>query len=281
MAKNNKSIIINGVGTVLAVGSDGKNAFLGTLQTLRFDFTTTEDPVYGGDSLFPLDYVMRDKNVAVTATNAKFDLNMLRLATGATLSDATQDDSYTWVLGRMATVKKVGTGPDFTYEVDILADGTPFSAPEFTVMDMATGDALTQADAPATGKFAVVETKGGEGGDTVTARVIRFSEDMEGKMIMYSFKKAATDVIMAEGKRSDIPIPIKIIHQGNFKQKDNLWHGIETEIKLAKASGAFTIDYARATASAPSLTLNMLDPEDGTCRLWTMKRFITSAPPCM
>ena len=98
---------------------------------------------------------------------------------------------------------------------------------------------------------------------------------------MYSFKKATTDVIMAEGKKSDIPIPIKIIHQGNFKQKDDMWHGIETEIKLAKASGSFTIDYARATASAPSLTLNMLDPEDGTCRLWTMKRFITSAPPCM
>ena len=275
MAKNNKSIIINGVGTVLAAGPDGKNAFLGTLQTLRFDFTTTEDPVYGGDSLFPLDYVMRDKNVAVTATNAKFDLNMLRLATGATLSDATQDDSYTWVLGRMATVKKVGAG---SYEVDITADGTPFHTPEFTVMDMTTGEALTKDDVPATGTFAVVETTDGGGN---TKRVLNFSSDMEGKMIMYSFKKATADVIMAEGKRSDIPIPIKIIHQGNFKQKDDMWHGIETEIKLAKASGAFTIDYARATASAPSLTLNMLDPEDGTCRLWTMKRFTTSAPPCM
>lgn len=98
---------------------------------------------------------------------------------------------------------------------------------------------------------------------------------------MYSFKKATTDISIAEGKKTDLPIAVKIIHQGNFKQKDDTWHGIETEIKLAKASGTFTLDYARATASAPVITLNMLDPEDGTCRLWTMKRFVTTAPPCM
>ena len=279
MGKENKSIIINGVGSILTVGANGKVAPIGSLQSLRFDFAVTEDPVYGGDGLFPIDYVTRDKNVSVTATNAKFDLNMLRLATGATVGSAGSDDSYTWVLNKIGTVKRTGTAGSYKYVVDIFADGTPFSVPEFTVMEMSTGDVLEQDQVVAAGKFAVTETVDGE--SIVTGRVIEFDSTMEGKMVMYSFKKATADLSIAEGKKTDLPITVKIIHQGNFKQKDDSWHGIETEIKLAKASGTFTLDYARATASAPVITLNMLDPEDGTCRLWTMKRFVTSAPPCM
>jgi hypothetical protein len=278
MGKTNKSIIINGVGSIFAMGPEGKNALLGSLQTLRFDFSVTEDPVFGGDGLFPIDYVTRDKGIAVAATNAKFDLNVLRLATGATLSAASSGDSYTWVLNKPATVQKKGTSPDFTYEVDIFADGTPFSTPEYTVMDMSTGDALTLDSVASAGKFAVVETTEES---AVVGRKLVFHSDMDGKMIVYSFKKATTDIALVEGKKTDLPIAIKIIHQGNFKQKDDQWHGIETEIKLAKASGTFTIDFARATASASTLNLNMIDPEDGTCRLWTMKRFVTAAPPCM
>ena len=274
MSKENRSIIINGVGTILTIGSEGKIAPVGSLQSLRFDFAVTEDPVYGGDGLFPIDYVTRDKNVAITATNAKFDLNILRLATGATIGAPDDEDAYIWVLNKVATVKKVAS----KYIVDIFEDGTPFSNPEYTVMDMATGEVLELDDDADEGKFAVNET---EDEGIVTGRVLEFDSSMEGKRIMYSFKKVASDMSIAEGKTNDLPIPIKIIHQGNFKQKDDTWQGIETEIKLAKASGTFTIDYARATASAPSLSLNMLDPEDGTCRLWTMKRFVTTAPPCM
>jgi len=282
MGKENRSIIINGVGSVLTVGANGKVAPIGSLQSLRFDFAVTEDPVYGGDSLFPIDYVTRDKNVSVTATNAKFDLNMIRLATGATVGSAGSDDSYTWVLNKVGTVKKTGTAGSYKYVVDIFADGTPFSVPEFTVMEMSTGEVLELDDDADEGKFAVVEAKTtNEGGTVVTGRTLEFDSDMEGKRVMYSFKKATTDISIAEGKKTDLPIAVKIIHQGNFKQKDDTWHGIETEIKLAKASGTFTLDYARATASAPVITLNMLDPEDGTCRLWTMKRFVTTAPPCM
>lgn len=282
MGKENKSIIINGVGSILTVGASGKVAPIGSLQSLRFDFAVSEDPVYGGDGLFPIDYVTRDRNVTVTATNAKFDLNILRLATGATIGAAGASDSYTWVLNKVGTVKKTGTSPAFKYVVDIFADGTPFSAPEYTVMEMATGEVLTEATAAAEGKFAVVAATTTQDGSTVvTGRVIEFDSTMENKMVMYSFKKATADMSLAEGKKSDLPIAVKIIHQGNFKQKDDTWQGIETEIKLAKASGTFTLDYARATASAPVITLNMLDPEDGTCRLWTMKRFVTAAPPCM
>lgn len=279
MGKENRSIIINGVGSILTTGAGGKLAPIGSLQSLRLDFTVTEDPVYGGDGLFPIDYVTRDKNVAITATNAKFDLNILRLATGATVGEAASEDSYTWVLNKIGTVKKVGTSPDFRYVVDIFADGTPFSSPEYTVMDMATGDALEEDSAVAEGKFIVTEKEDED--EIVIERELEFDASMEGKRVMYSFKKVTQNISIAEGQKSDIPVPIKIIHQGNFKQKDDTWQGIETEIKLAKASGTFTIDYARATASAPSLSLNMLDPEDGTCRLWTMKRFVTTAPPCM
>lgn len=282
MGKENRSIIINGVGSILTVGANGKVAPIGSLQSLRFDFAVTEDPVYGGDGLFPIDYVTRDKNVAITATNAKFDLNLVRLATGATIGAPDDEDAYIWVLNKVGTVKKTGTAGSYKYVVDIFADGTPFSVPEFTVMEMSTGDVLELDDDADEGKFAVVEEKTTDEGTTVvTGRTLEFDSTMEGKRIMYSFKKAASDMSIAEGKTNDLPIPIKIIHQGNFKQKDDTWQGIETEIKLAKASGTFTIDYARATASAPSLTLNMLDPEDGTCRLWTMKRFVTTAPPCM
>ena len=271
MPKKNKSIIINGVGTFFGKDSSNKLVSLGSLQSLKFDFTINEDPVYGGDGLFPLDYVIREKTVVVTAVNAKFDLNILRLTTGATISEAAAKDSYTWVLNKIATVVKAGTDPNYTYEVDISGDGTPFATdPEFSVMAMETGDALTKVSGdPASGEFKVSSGK------------LLFNSDMEGKMVMYSFKKATSNISIAEGKKFDIPVPVKIIHQGNFKQKDDTWQGVETEIFLAKASGTFTIDFARATASASTVTLNMLDPEDGSCKLWTMKRFETPAPPCM
>jgi hypothetical protein len=275
MARKNKSIIINGVGTFFAKDKNNNKLMpLGSLQSLRFDFSVTEDPVYGGDGLFPIDYVTREKNVGVTATNAKFDLNVLRIVTGATLSTASGSDAYRWVLNKMATVRKTGTDPNFVYEVDISIDGSVFTLdPAFSVMVAETGEALTEITSgnPASGEFKY---------DGVNKKLL-FNSDLENKMVMYSFKVAATDVAFAEGKKIDLPIPVTVIHQGMFKQKDDTWQGIETEIKLAKASGTFTLDFARATASASTITLNMLDPEDGTCRLWTMKRFETSAPPCV
>lgn len=275
MAKKNKSIIINGVGTIFAKNKDNnKLVSLGSLQTLRFDFTVTEDPVYGGDGLFPIDFVTREKNVVVTATNAKFDLNILRLMTGASIGDATNSDAYRWVLNKLAVVKKAGAGPDYTYEINISNEGTVFAEdPAFSIMVAETGEALTEIfeGEPAPGEFKYDSTN----------KKLLFNADLENKMVMYSFKIAASDIVLAEGKKIDLPIPVTVIHQGMFKQKDDTWQGVETEIKLAKATGTFTIDFARATASANTITLNMLDPEDGTCRLWTMKRYEIPAPPCV
>ena len=275
MGKENRSIIINGVGSILTVGANGKVAPIGSLQSLRFDFAVTEDPVYGGDGLFPIDYVTRDKNVAITATNAKFDLNLVRLATGATIGAPDDEDAYIWVLNKVGTVKKTGTSGSYKYVVDIFEDGTPFSNPEFTVMDMATGEVLELDDDADEGKFAVVEAKTtNEGTTVVTGRTLEFDSDMEGKMVMYSFKKAASDMSIAEGKTNDLPIPIKIIHQGNFKQKDDTWQGIETEIKMAKAVVLLSTMQGNSKCSVIDIIC--------LTRRWYlrlyMKRFVTTAP---
>jgi len=274
MAEENRSIIVNGVGTLFTKNADNdKLAPLGTLQSIKFDFTVSKEPVYGGDGLYPLDHVIKDKAVVVTAVNTKFDLNTLRVATGAEISVATGDDAYTWVLNKMGTVVKVGDDP-FTYEVDISDNGTVFADdPAISILSMETGAALEEKETgtPDSGKFYYDST----------GKTFEFNADMEGKNVMYSYKITATNVALAEGLQISLPVPVTIIHQGAFKQKNNVWQGIETEIKLATANGTFTIDYARATASASNLALDMIDPEDGTCRLWTMKRFVTSAPPCM
>lgn len=92
---------------------------------------------------------------------------------------------------------------------------------------------------------------------------------------MHSIKKTNVEQEMP------LSIFVKIVHQGNFKQKGDIWQGIKTEIQLAKISNIFTLDYTRAIASKPSVALQLIDPEDGTCRLWTMKRFVTDVLPHM
>jgi hypothetical protein len=380
MAKKNKSLIINGVGTFFGKNpANDKLVSLGSLQSLKFDFSITEDPVYGGDGMFPIDYVTTDKSVVAEAVNAKFDLNSLRLITGASITEAENLDAYTWALNEKHTVSEIAAGDyedwnlvvtdaasssgDITIDVDgtdvvvaildsdttaeiatkiaaelvldatvnadfvVTSDGSVvnitareagdiagtvvgftdtdttnadmfaekitdgssdstaytiplsyggasiFSTPEISVMDEISGDAFDEITdgEPATGEFKLIS------GDTK----LQFNADMEGRSVITSYKKNGSDITLAEGLKTDMPIPLKIIHQGAFKQKDDTWQGVETEIKLAKASGTFTVDFARATASTPTLTLNMIDPEDGTCRLWTMKRFVTVAPPCV
>jgi len=270
MAMQNKSIVINGVGTMFAKNKDNnKLVALGTLQTLKFDFSYSEDPVYGGDGLYPIDTVTKEQNVTVTATSAKFDLNILRLATGADIFAGTGSDAYRWVLNKIGTVKKVGDD----CVIDISGEGNVFTLdPSFSIMLMETGESL---DEIATGNPTATQFKYDS-----TAKKLFFHSSLENKNVMYSFKVSA-DVTVAEGKKTSLPIPVTIIHQGSFKQKDGTFQGVETEIKLAKASGTFTVDFARATASASTITLNLIDPEDGTCRLWTMKRFEMATPPCI
>ncbi|MFN3269974.1 MAG: hypothetical protein ACK42G_05255, partial [Candidatus Kapaibacteriota bacterium] len=101
----------------------------------------SEDPVYGGDSLFPIDTVAKEQSVVVTATNAKFDLNILRLVTGADIFEGTGEDAYRWVLNKIGVVKKVGDD----YIIDISSEGNVFSLdPAFSVMIMESGESLTE-----------------------------------------------------------------------------------------------------------------------------------------
>jgi hypothetical protein len=375
MAGKNKKIIIKGVGAMMAKIPGGNEIVtLGSLQNLRFDFTAEDEPIYGGDGLFPIDTLLKEKRIAVSATDAKFDLSNLTLVSGSSVGQAVGADAYLWALNekisvggtsgvyesynivptktadddgnitiavdgtdivvaildtdtltglatkianaissnptigaqwtilRSGTVVKVtaktlGNKGDVTFTdtgvtgavvaIDKLYEGaagasneaavnygsTIHATPEFQVRDDDTGALLTEitVGSPAIGQFRW---------DAGTQRII-FNANMAGKIVVVNYKRVDTNVVMAALLKNDVPVPVSIVHQGAFQQKDGTWQGIETELFLCRAQGTYTMDFARGTASANTLTFEILDPERTDCRLGTIKRYAIDTPPCM
>jgi hypothetical protein len=103
-----KKMIIKGVGNFLtkrykADGTGAEIVTLGSLQDLKITLTTEIDDIFGGDGIFAIDTLVKSKSIEVTATDAKFDLNTLRLMNGdaGTMLDT---DKYLWILNEQHVV---------------------------------------------------------------------------------------------------------------------------------------------------------------------------------
>jgi hypothetical protein len=267
-----KKMIIKGVGNFLvkmyneALGGE-EIVTLGTLQDLKITLNTEIDDIFGGDGLFAIDTLVKSKSIEVTATDAKFDLNTLKLMNGN--SGATgSDDEYVWVLNEMvkadATSGEVSLVKATFPSLASLATFTLHATPDFMIREKVSGKLYVEAATAVAGTSYEFDD---------VAKTLTFTGADKGKEFIISFKRSDSSVDVYALLKDEVPFAVHVIHSGVYVQKDGSKAGIETELYQCRAKGAFTIDAARATASTSSVSLTVLDPERSDKRLGTIKRF--------
>lgn len=271
-------MIIKGVGTMMAKVYDraGKGAeviTLGTLQDLRITMSTEIDDIFGGDSMFAIDTLVRNKAIEITATDAKFDLDAVRLMMGSTVSE--QVNSYVWVIGEQQTLVAGKNGSTSVAVCPLEFGGNDVDAntntiyhdPGFVVRTKISNKLYKEVPfesdkAPGEGQFMYDNTEG----------KLYFADGMVDEDVVVNYRREER-VDIADLLIDEIPFPVHVIHHGSFLQKDNTYAGIETELFCCRAQGQFSINAARATASASEVSLKVIDPERADNRIGTIKRY--------
>lgn len=94
----NKKMLIKGAGKFMAkIPGCDELITIGHLNTMRLDIQLDVVDIDGGDSSVPLDTLLRKKTIDITAEDAKFDLNLLRLALGSKLREGVSGVTYSMV----------------------------------------------------------------------------------------------------------------------------------------------------------------------------------------
>lgn len=257
-----KKMIIKGVGTFMAkrYAPDGKGVevvTLGTMQDLKIDLNVEIEDIFGSDSLFSIDTLVKQKQIEITATDAKFDLDAVRLMLGSNLREQVND--YVWVLNEQHTLV-ADTNGKATATVNF--GSTLFGDGNFSVRLKDTNSLLTKvASNPAVGEFAVDN-----------AGVITMDSSYIGQDIVVNYQRTEK-VDVVDLLADEVPFPVHVIHHGSFLQKDGTYAGIETEFYAARAKGNFTINAQRATATASQVSLHIIDPERADGKIGSIKRY--------
>lgn len=274
MAKQRK-MVIKGVGAFLAKrynrDLNGEEVItLGRLQDLNITLNTELEDIFGGDALFAFDTLVTEKSIEITATDAEFDLDTVRLMLGDS-GDVSDDDKFINILNERARSK---AGMNGTATVGVMAprySDSLFKGEKDCQVSLRRNDSnllLKQVDfiedaVPDENEFMV---------DFDNKQVI-VSEDKIGMSFVMNYRKAEDSVDVYSILVDEVPFNVHVIHTGVFLQKDNTRAGVETELYQCRASGEFTIGAERNTASTSTITLRVLDPERDDGRLGTIKRF--------
>lgn len=232
-----KKMIIKGVGQFMAkrIKSNGGTEVisLGTLQNLKLDFTVDMEDIFGGDGLFPIDNLIKQKTIEITATDAKFDLASLQLMMGASIQEQVEDE--VWVLGEGHTLASDSNGTATAAKAKVNFDTTLAVEPEISVRLLDANKLLTKESyavdtAPGEGKF-MFDGNTGE---------IFVSDSLAGTDILVNYKRKST-IDVADIIVDEVPFPVYVVHHGSFEQKDGTYQGIEIELYSCRAKGTFSI----------------------------------------
>lgn len=91
----NKKMLIKGAGKFMAkIPNCDELITIGTLNNMRLDVQLDMQEIEGGDSSVALDTLLRKKTIDITAEDAKFDLNLVRLALGSKLREGVSGAAY-------------------------------------------------------------------------------------------------------------------------------------------------------------------------------------------
>lgn len=275
-----KKMIIKGVGTFMAkrVAADGKGTeviTLGTLQSLKIDFNVEIEDIFGGDGLFAIDTLVRNKSIEISATDAKFDLDAIKLMMGSVVEE-NQDDVPLWVMGEQDAVVAYDAAGIAVGRVKIDFGTALHGDGNFAVRVKASNKLLTRNSAtlltaePTTsipdGKFEIVKIGSGDA-------YIYVDDAYVNADLVYNYQRVEDGVDVVNLLRDEVPFPVHVVHHGSFLQKDGSFAGVETELYSCIPQGQFSIDAQRVSASASSIALRVIDPERADGKLGSIKRY--------
>lgn len=239
----NKPFVLYGVGTMTMVDNDNRIIKVGTLQDMAFEFSSSEEKIYGGDSMLPIFAFTKEKTATVNCTNAEFSLDWLKVSQGANLAQGGSlvgEETVTVAVGAASLGK---TGIDVTSVMAYVVD-------DDTV--------LTRVAATPTATQFTVDANG----------ELDFNVALNGKKVFVSYVYTAQNTAqVATITNASTPGFVSIRHVSKpVALKDGTTRRIHTVIYKAKADGKFQLDYKRNTAYSPKLAFEILDPqrEDGT-----------------
>ncbi|WP_179031892.1 hypothetical protein [Paenibacillus kribbensis] len=139
----NKKMLIKGAGKFMAkIPNRDELITIGTLNNMLLDIQLDMQDIEGGDSSVPLDALLRKKTIDITAQDAKFDLNLVRLVLGSKLREGVSGASYRLVT---ETVTVPGESPYQVLLTEAVATTPAIKAYEdvITGTDVTTGVTVT------------------------------------------------------------------------------------------------------------------------------------------
>lgn len=139
----NKKMIIKGAGKFMAkIPGCDELITLGHMTNMRLDIQLDMVDIEGGDTSVPIDTLLRKKVIDITAEDAKFDLNMVRLVLGSKLREGVSGLTYE-MKNESKTVTLNGTALEVTVSNPIL---TGSGAPKVQVFNQNTGQFIPDTD---------------------------------------------------------------------------------------------------------------------------------------
>lgn len=163
-SSKNKKMIIKGAGKFMAKipGCDDLIT-LGSMTNMRLDIQLDMVDIEGGDTTAPIDTLLRKKVIDITAEDAKFDLNMVRLVLGSKLREGVSGLPYE-LKNESVTASDDGTGViSVTVSNPIL---TSSGAPKVQAFNQTSGNFVPASDISVSGSKATLAS-GAAAGDTI------------------------------------------------------------------------------------------------------------------
>lgn len=260
-----KKLIIKGVGSLMArradvcPGDTSKEEYitLGSIQNLRIDFNVEMEDIFGGDGVFPIDDLVRNKSIEISATDAKFDLDALSLILGDEVKENVED--YLWSLNEIKTVVVNGDGiKTVTLNYPLFKD----SENDIQMRKLDTNEVIPNASI-------VARTEG----DTTILEIDDTESILKkGDRVYVNYKFPAV-VSLMDMLSDSVPYAIYVVHHGVYPQKCGKRKGIETELFACKPTGTYSIDAQRRTATASTINFKLIDPEMPCGRVGRVKVF--------
>ncbi|TKH44268.1 hypothetical protein C1I60_13135 [Paenibacillus terrae] len=165
----NKKMLIKGAGKFMAkIPNSDELITIGTLNNMLLDIQLDMQDIEGGDSSVPLDALLRKKTIDITAQDAKFDLNLVRLVLGSKLREGVSGASY------RLTTETVTVPGESPYQV-LLTEAAATSPAMKAYEDVITGtDVTTEV--------------------TVTGNKVVFDAALAGKKVVIVYPVALSEI---------------------------------------------------------------------------------------
>ncbi len=213
--------------------------------------------IYGGNSLYPFDYVDGDRSGTLEIETARYQYGLTEAALGAEVTTGT-------TVIMLATNEK-HTIPSESAHTVTLKNGTSLVADSLKVYYTDDGEELTK-----------VETAPDKGEYTISGGVLTFSVDDKGKEIVVDYRYQATSGDLVEVFSYGQKPVVKVTLANEFQNHDGVMMREAITIFKARSSGSYQHQEQRGEGASHTLTFDVMDPERPDGLLFT-KGYISVA----